>query len=121
MDKVKPTKLIKTIAAITVYTAIMVGTLNAYDGVNLYEGHKETFYNLPMHRVVTKAQENGYTGEYWEREEDGCKMFGPYVICAGHRSRYGQVINTSLGPGLILDTGEFAKTDKTAIDIATTW
>ncbi len=109
-------KLIDILLAVT-----MAGTLNAYDGVNYYEGHKETYYNLPMGKVIDIAKDNGYSGEYWEREEDGCKMFGPYIICAGHSSRYGQVINTSLGPGLILDTGTFAKTDRNQIDIATCW
>ena len=86
-----------------------------------FEDHDETYYNLDMQRVVSIAQNRGYIGKYWEREEDGCKMFGSFVICAGARNRYGQIISTSHGPGIILDTGDFAKTEPTTIDIATTW
>ena len=47
-------------------------------------------------------------------------MFGPWVICAAHPSvtRYTQ-IETSLGPGIILDYHTVK--DKTLIDIATNW
>lgn len=114
-------KNLKYITNIIIATAAMVTVLNSYDGVNFYAGHKETYYNLPMHRVLAMAEERGYIGEYWERGSDGCKMYGPYIICAGHKSRYGEIVNTSLGPGIILDTGIFADVDKAQIDIATTW
>ena len=48
----------------------------------------------------------GYDYEYWVRG-DGVKMFGPYVIVAadfGWLPR-GSVIETSLGTGMVCDTG----------------
>ena len=93
--------------------------LTATKGVNTFEGHQEKYYNLPMQRVVKRAQNMGIPCEYWVRA-DGVKMFGPWVICAAHPSvtRYTQ-IETSLGPGIILDYHTVK--DKTLIDIATDW
>lgn len=82
--------------------------------------HYETFYNLSMSKVVQRAKDKGITGEYWEAE-NGCKMLGEYIICAGAKNRYGEIIETSLGRGIIIDTGDFAKKEPTTIDIATTW
>ena len=76
-----------------------------------------------MNRIVETAQKRGVSAsddQYWERE-DGCKMYGPWIICAGATDRYGEVVKTSLGYGMILDTGEFAISDPDAIDIAVTW
>ena len=33
----------------------------------------------------------------------------------------GTILDTSLGKGIVCDTGSFAKTNKTQIDIAVTW
>lgn len=82
--------------------------------------HFETYYNLSMNKVVQRAQDRGIPGEYWEAD-NGCKMLGEFIICAGATKRYGEIIETSLGPGIIIDTGDFAKTEPTTIDIATTW
>ena len=100
----------------------IAGILNSYNGVNYFEGRKETYYNKPMKRVCAKASDMGITGEYWERE-DGAKMFGTFVIVAAAHDRYpyGSVVGTSLGYGIVLDTGTFAQTNKEQIDIATTW
>ena len=73
-----------------------------------------------MNRIVEKAQKNGINADYWERA-DGCKMYGKFIICAGHQNRYGEIVETSRGLGIILDTGDFVKTNPTAIDMATTW
>lgn len=104
--------------------ALIIGVLSvmltARLGTVVYNGHKEFWYNRPMHNVVEKAQKNGYDEPYWERK-DGCKMIGKYIICAGAEDRYGEVIETSRGLGMILDTGDFAKKDPTAIDMAVTW
>ena len=99
------------------------GTLTAAAGVNFFNGfQKETYYNLPMQGVVSIAQSRGIEGEYWERE-DGCKMYGDYIIVAAHQGvhPYGSIVETSLGQGIVLDTGRFALTNQNQIDIATTW
>ena len=101
-------------------TLLLTIVLTARLGTITFDGHRETFYNLRMHRVCTKATERGIPGLYWERD-DGCKMFGDFIICAADYNLhpYGSTVQTSLGQGIVLDTGSF--TDRSTIDIATTW
>ena len=83
---------------------------------------KETFYNLNMSGVVSIMRRMGFDYEYWVRD-DGVKMFGNYVMVAANlkiRPR-GSLIQTSLGMGMVCDTGTFAKRNPTQIDIATAW
>lgn len=95
-------------------------------GVNYFNDgiavHKETYYNLNMSRVVKTAQERGLNGFYWERW-DGAKMYGAHIIVAANQKYhpYGSVVMTSLGTGIVLDTGDFAKTNPEQYDIAVTW
>lgn len=107
------------IKAIITLSAII---LTATAGRVTFDGHYETYYSLPMEKIVQQAKEKGIEGEYWIRE-DGVKMFGEYVMCAGSFKvhPYGSTVETSLGTGRILDTGEFAKKNPTTIDIATDW
>ena len=99
-------------------TLILTATL----GTVQYNGHKETYYNLPMERVTENARKNGVNGAYWLRD-DGVKMYGHYVIVAAPFDvhPYGSIVETSLGEGIVLDTGAFAVTNKNQIDIATGW
>ena len=85
-----------------------------------FNGHPETFYNLKMDRIVERATENGIIAEYWERD-DGCKMYGDFIIVATDWNKYpyGSFVETSLGIGIVLDTGTFK--DRETVDIATTW
>ena len=85
-----------------------------------FNGHPETFYNLSMRRIVERATKNGIIAEYWERE-DGCKMYGNYIIVATDWDKhpYGTIIETSMGDGIVLDTGTFK--NRETVDIATTW
>ena len=73
-----------------------------------------------MSNIVEKAQRNGIKGDYWETD-DGLKMYGTCIICAGAEERYGEMVQTSRGIGIILDTGEFAKNNPEDIDIAVNW
>lgn len=104
---------------ITGFKVLLAVVLTASLGKITYNGHIETWYNLPMQNVVQRAQNMGIPCEYWVRD-DGVKMFGPWVICAGHpsKTRY-SMVDTSLGEGIILDTHEMPDTD--LYDIATTW
>lgn len=84
----------------------------------------ETYYNLDMSGVVANTKNAGVAGDYWVRE-DGVKMYGNYVIAACDISgivhnRY-DVVETSLGSALCMDTGTFAASDPHQIDIAVTW
>ena len=59
---------------------------------------------------------------YWVRE-DGCKMLGPYIMCAADlalRTR-GSLVESSLGTCIVADTGDFIYANPTQIDIAVDW
>lgn len=83
---------------------------------------KETYYNLNMNGVVKIMRRMGNNDEYWVRE-DGVKMLGDYVMVAANlnlRPR-GSLVETSLGTGIVCDTGGFAAHNPTQLDIAVTW
>ncbi len=99
---------------------------------------QETYYNMDMSGIVSSLQRGGWmynqcvdtdlidyildTKGYWVRE-DGCKMFGDYIMVAAGldvRPR-GSLVQTSLGMGIVVDTGGFAYNDPYQLDIATTW
>lgn len=86
---------------------------------------KETYYNLNMTSIVNAMRRAGYTEEeypYWVRD-DGVKMLGSYVmVAANYEIRpKGTIIESSLGYAIVCDTGGFAKTNPTQIDVAVTW
>ena len=102
-------------------TLLLAVVLTARLGVVHFDGHRETYYNLDMSKICARAQERGIPGTYWTREEDGCKMWGDYIIVATdwNLRPYGSIVNTSLGEGIVLDTGSFE--NRNTVDIATTW
>lgn len=86
---------------------------------------KETYYNLNMSGVVSIMRRMGFSeSEYpYNVRTDGVKCLGPYVMVAAHlgnRPR-GSKVQTSLGTGIVCDTGGFASSNPTQIDIATAW
>ncbi len=83
---------------------------------------KETYYNLNMSRVVRNMYNRGFSGTYWVRN-DGVKMFGDYVMVAANLSirPFGTHVKTSLGMGIVVDTGSFAYRNRTQLDIAVNW
>ena len=92
-------------------------------GVYYGPSGKETYYNLNMIGVVSNAQNMGIEGEYWVRE-DGCKMYGDYIICAADLNVHprGSLVESSLGTCIVLDTGGFtANGSGVALDIAVDW
>lgn len=100
-------------------TTLLTVVLTAKLGTVQYDGHKESWYNLGMNRVVSRAQDMGIPCEYWV-DDRGVKMFGPWVIVASHPSitRY-SFVETSLGTGIILD--RHTAGDPDLYDIATEW
>ncbi len=96
--------------------------LTVSGGVNYYYDQKETYYNLNMDGVVSIAHDLGIEGEYWIRE-DGCKMLGDYIMIAADLSVHprGSLVPTSLGMGIVVDTGGFAAANPTQVDIAVNW
>ena len=91
-------------------------------GVNYYGGRKETWYNLDMSNIVTKAKRIGVPGDYWV-SDDGLKMYGEFIIVAAdfNLHPYGSIVITSRGVGRVLDTGAFAQTNPEQVDIAVNW
>lgn len=91
-------------------------------GVNYGPTGKETYYNLNMSGVVSMMRNRGYDATnypYWVRN-DGCKMLGPYIMVAANLSHFprGSIVNTSLGQGLVCDTGHLGWSQ---LDLATVW
>ena len=105
--------------------SIRTGVLNAYHGTTNGPSGKETYYNLNMNGVVSIMRRMGFSeSEYpYNVRTDGVKCLGPYVMVAAHlgnRPR-GSKVQTSLGTGIVCDTGGFASSNPTQIDIATAW
>lgn len=82
----------------------------------------ETYYNLPMDRVVQTMRDRGYAeADYpYYVTDSGVKMLGDFIIVAADLSVYprGTVVQTSLGQGIVCDTGEALNG---VIDIAVEW
>lgn len=109
--------------------------LNSYIGTVTGPSGKETYYNLDMSEIVGSIQEKGWlwndiadeykenvSGDYWIRE-DGCKMLGDYIMVAANLSVHprGSLVETSLGIGVVVDTGSFAENNPYQLDIAVNW
>lgn len=91
-------------------------------GVNMGPSGKETYYNMAMGHLVARLHQMGLKGKYWVRK-DGVKCFGKYVMVAANlklRPR-GSLVKTSLGMGIVADTGGFAYHNPRQLDIAVTW
>lgn len=101
---------------------IKEGKLTKSNGRILGPTNEETYYNLPMDKVVETMRRKGYNEEvypYYIRE-DGVKMLGDYVIVAADLDIHprGSVVDTSVGQGLVCDTGDFTSD---LYDIAVNW
>lgn len=82
--------------------------------------HRETYYDLDMRRVM---QSCGQGGRYTVRI-DGVKIDADgYVIVAANYGLYPKcsIVETSVGPGKVYDTGGFALRHPHGFDIATDW
>lgn len=104
------------------YTVPQNDCLTPSKGVHYGVSGKETYYNLDMSGVISIMRSIGNNDPYWIRE-DGVKMLGDYVMIAANldlRPR-GSLVETSLGTGIVCDTGGFAEKDPTQIDIAVNW
>lgn len=99
--------------------------LTRVSGVNYGPSGFETYYNLPMDGVVSIMRSEGFSEEeypYWESPE-GYKMLGNYIMVAADLSirPRGITIETSLGMGLVCDTGSFIYNNPEQLDIAVNW
>ena len=113
-----------------------------YDGVRLTSrlgriqgpSGEETYYDLDMSGCfggvaqadLLKASMDNLGLEYprdFHIREDGAKCLGDYVLVAANLELRpkGSIVDTSLGKGIVVDTGEFAISNPTQLDIATNW
>lgn len=86
------------------------GTLNSYDGINYYNGNKETYYssNVLYH----------YMTPQWTLREDGVWTDSEgYVVVASSDLSYGSTVDTSLGMGKVYDSGCASG----VVDVYTAW
>lgn len=102
---------------------VLATILTARMGVfnNPSTGIRETWYNLPMGKVVERTDKaTGLNDMYHVRKEDGVKCYGPFVIVAADLDVYPRYtfVETSLGTGVVLDAHT---TNSNTIDIATAW
>lgn len=82
---------------------------------------EETYYDLDMSTVMKWFCG---AGGYYSVRADGVKVDKDgYVIVAAHLGRYPRcsIVETSLGPGKVYDTGSFANSNAEQFDIATDW
>lgn len=95
--------------------------LTARAGRVIYDGHPETWYDLPMHNITARADAIFGLEDAYEVREDGVKTYNGFVIVAAdwELHPFGTLVETSRGTGIVLDTGSFA--DRETIDIATAW
>lgn len=86
---------------------------------------KETYYNLDMSVCVRIMRNMGFSeADYpYAVRSDGVKTLGGFVMCAANLSTRpkGSYIMTSLGVGIVVDTGTFARSNPTQLDICVNW
>lgn len=98
--------------------------LTASKGAQIYTdsyhvAHRETYYDLPMNIVIGTCGDNNYT-----IRSDGAKIDKDgYVLVAANYNIYPRcsVVETSMGPGKVYDTGGFALRYPHGFDLATDW
>lgn len=82
--------------------------------------HRETYYDLPMNVVIRACG----VGSSYTIRSDGAKIDQDgYVLVAANLRSYPRctVVETSLGPGKVYDTGGFALKHPYGFDLATDW
>jgi hypothetical protein len=123
------TKLTIERAVITPKTAPEIfhpgpNALSKSKGAQLYTDangvtHRETYYDLPMNAVMGACGGGGYTIRY-----DGAKIDKDgYLLVAANLHNYPRcsIVETSMGPGKVYDTGGFALRYPHGFDLATDW
>ncbi len=100
------------------------GGLTKSKGVDFFRDsngvtHRETYYDLPMSKVMGNCGGGTYT-----IRADGAKVDKDgYVLIAANLTRYPRcsVVETSIGRGKVYDTGGFVSTYPDGFDLATDW
>ena len=100
------------------------GALSKAKGVNFFVDsrgvqHRETYYDLVMSGVMRACG-----GGTYSVRADGAKVDQEgYILVAANLTRYPRcsIVETSLGPGKVYDTGGFASVHPDGFDLATDW
>lgn len=82
--------------------------------------HRETYYDLPMNVVIRSCG----AGNSYTIRSDGAKVDQDgYVLVAANYAAYPRctVVDTSMGPGKVYDTGGFVVRHPYGFDLATDW
>jgi hypothetical protein len=101
------------IAALAIMLTARLGTIT-------YNNHRETWYDLPMQRIVERADSIYGLSDVYAVRSDGVKTYNGLVIVAADWDLhpFGSIIETSRGTGIVLDTHT---ADRSVVDIATDW
>lgn len=100
---------------------------NRYTAVNsagVMVERQETYYDLNMSGVMRIAANVCGVEPYYTVRDDGVKVDAEgYVLVAANLDNYPRcsVVETSVGPGRVYDTGGFATVNDEQFDIATDW
>lgn len=104
---------------------VEIKKLTKRSGVAYGPSGKETYYNLKMDGVVKIMRKAGYTEEEYPYNvrEDGVKCLGPYIMVAANLEKHprGSLVETTLGTGIVCDTGTAMIENPDMIDIAVNW
>lgn len=102
---------------ITLFAVVLTAKL----GTVQFQGHKETWYDLPMDNVVARTDAIIGMTDLYSVREDGVKCYADFVIVAADPRRHPRFtfVETSLGTGVVLDV--HTTNDPELIDIATDW
>ena len=102
------------IAALAIMLTARLGTIT-------YNDHRETWYDLPMQRIVERADSIYGLSDVYAVRSDGVKKYNGFVIVAADWDLhpFGAIIDTSRGTGIVLDT--HTAPDRSVVDIATDW
>lgn len=120
MDTQLPTKQVEIIGIKSHPNALTKGKGAQYFTDSKGVSHRETYYDLDMSVVMRSC---GQGGNYSVRF-DGAKVDAEgYVIIAANYDNYPKcsVVETSMGPGKVYDTGGFAARHPHGFDLATDW
>lgn len=120
IDTLLPTKQVEIIGIKSHPNALTKSKGAQYFTDSKGVSHRETYYDLDMSVVMRSC---GQGGKYSVRF-DGAKVDADgYVIIAANYGNYPKcsIVETSMGPGKVYDTGGFAARHPHGFDLATDW
>lgn len=95
-------------------------------GIVTFNGHRETWYSLPMQGVVRIMRNCGFdeaSYPYSVCDNCGCKLLGDFIMLAAdtYKIERGTLVETSLGTGIVADHCGRSEKESDLFDIAVNW